>query len=138
MIVSIKLFYDICAMNPSSQQKEIQVSQEYRWIENGHILLWLIKDTCWALEFKPGGIFMIFPTVAVAFYILWRSRKVRAELFHNAAVCFWILANSAWMIGEFTDHDSRHIAVALFACGLLLLLVYYLFYFKKDRRYKLE
>jgi hypothetical protein len=119
-------------------KNDIRVAASYRWVENGHIFLWLIKDTCWALEFKPGGIIMIFPTVFVAFYILWRSRKVRPEFFHNIAVCAWILANSTWMIGEFWEYDARPIAVALFSVGLLVLLVYYIFYFKKDRDYDLS
>lgn len=121
-----------------TEQKAIQVSPAYRWIENGHILLWLVKDTCWALEFKPGGIFMIFPTIFVAFYITWRSRHIRAELFHNIAVCLWIMANSAWMAGEFYEQETRHYAVVLFSIGLLLLIIYYLFYFRKDRKYDLS
>lgn len=105
----------------------------YRWIENGHILLWLIKDTFWAMEFKPGGIFMIFPTLAVAIYLLWRSRRVRGELFHNIAVCIWITANSIWMAGEFYDKETRPIAAGLFISGLIVLAIYYLCYFRKDR-----
>ena len=112
----------------------VQVSQQYRWLENAHIFLWLIKDTCWALEFEPGGLFMIVPTVTVAFYLTWKSRNVRGELFHNIAVCFWILANSAWMLGEFVEHEARPYAVVLFLCGLGVLLFYYIFYFRKDNR----
>ena len=112
---------------------EIHIAPKFRWIENAHIFLWLIKDTCWAMEWKPGGIFMIFPTIGVAFYILWRSRRVRSELFHNLAVCFWIIANSVWMIGEFVEHESRPYAVVFFVTGLLLLAIYYIFYFRKDQ-----
>lgn len=133
-----KQFSNICVMKTGNEEKEIKVSPSFRWIENGHILLWLIKDTCWALEFKPGGIFMIFPTLFVAFYILWRSRHIRTELFHNIAVCLWIMANSVWMIGEFYDYETRHYAVFLFAGGLAILIIYYLFFFKKDRQYRLQ
>jgi hypothetical protein len=112
----------------------IQVSQQYRLLENAHILLWLIKDTCWALEFKAGGVFMVIPTIAMAFYITWKSRKMRGELFHNIAVCFWILANSAWMLGEFVEHEARPYAVVLFLCGLGVLFFYYIFFFRKDNR----
>ncbi len=76
---------------------------------------------------------MIFPTLAVAFYILWKSRYIRAELFHNIAVCLWIMANSVWMIGEFFDVEARHYSVMLFLTGLTLLIVYYVFFFKKDK-----
>ena len=121
-------------MSNLSNEPQIQISQRYRWIENAHILLWLIKDTCWALEFKPGGIFMIIPTVGVAFYITYQGRNVRSELFHNIAVCLWILANSVWMLGEFFDHDTRIYAASLFITGLAVLGVYYALYFKKDRK----
>lgn len=119
-------------------QSTIHVAPGFRWLENAHILLWLIKDTCWALEWKPGGVIMIFPTVSVAFYLMWKSRKVRAELYHNIAVCFWILANSTWMVGEFNDSDFRIYAAGLFGCGLVVLAVYYIFFFKKDRVYNLS
>ena len=105
----------------------------YRILENSHILLWLVKDTCWAMEFKPGGIVMIFPTLAVGIYLTIRSRHIRSELFHNLAVILWIMANSAWMIGEFMDKDARPIAVGFFSTGLLLLIIYYTFYFRKDK-----
>jgi hypothetical protein len=124
--------------NQSTPRENIHVSTTYRWVENGHILLWLIKDTCWAMEWETGGTVMIFPTLAVAFYITWKSRIVRAELFHNIAVCLWIIANSVWMVGEFYDKETRHFAVMIFATGLILLVFYYLVYFKKDKQKERE
>jgi hypothetical protein len=118
----------------SHDQHTIHISPTFRWIENAHILLWLIKDSCWAMEWKQGGIFMIFPTLTVALYILWKSRSIRAELYHNIAVVFWISANSIWMIGEFTEQEYRPYAVVLFTIGLSVLAIYYAFFFKKDRR----
>ncbi len=106
---------------------------KFRWLENFHIVLWLIKDTCWALEFRSGGIIMIVPTVAVAFYLLWRSRHYRQEAVHNLAVCIWIVANASWMLGEFYGHDLRPVAVGLFATGLTILLVWYLSWFINRR-----
>jgi hypothetical protein len=86
------------------------------------------------MVWKPGGIFMIFPTLTVAIYILWKSRIVRTELYHNLAVVFWISANSVWMIGEFTEVDYRPYAVVLFCIGLSVLAIYYAFFFKRDKR----
>ncbi len=108
----------------------------HRLIENAHIFLWLLKDTCWVLVWKPGGIFMIFPTLSVAFYILWRSRHSRPEFFHNLAICLWICANSVWMVSEFLGVDKiyKKYAVMIFATGIALLLVYYIFFFSKDRK----
>ncbi len=97
-----------------------------RKLENTHILLWLIKDTCWVLEYKLMGVLMILPTVFVAFYLSYLSRNDRKEFLHNLAVCCWILANSTWMIGEFYLNDStRPIAAAFFILGLTFVGVYY-------------
>lgn len=76
---------------------------------------------------------MIAPTVTIAFYLMYRSRKIRSELYHNVAVCMWIMANSTWMMGEFMDKDLRGVAVVLFVIGLITLGVYYTLFFKKDR-----
>jgi hypothetical protein len=39
-----------------------------RFIENFHIVLWLIKDSCWLVQFKIGGVIMIVPTIGMALY----------------------------------------------------------------------
>lgn len=97
-----------------------------RDFENFHILLWLIKDTCWLLELHTAGIISIIPTVGFAIYITVRRRKIIKELIHNIAICFWILANSTWMIGEFFYNDStRPIALWFFASGLVLVATYH-------------
>lgn len=117
-----------------SKDKHVYVAPVPRWIENGHIFLWLIKDTCWVLVWRPGGIFMIFPTLSVAFYILWRSRRNRSEFFHNLAICLWICANSVWMVSEFLNVDKlyKKYSVVLFGMGIFMLLFYYIFYFRQD------
>jgi len=98
-----------------------------RKYENMHIALWLLKDTCWVMDFKPAGLFMIVPTLSVAFYLTWYLRKEKAELLHNLAVCFWIMANSVWMIGEFYFEDgTRPYAIVFFAAGIICIATYYL------------
>ena len=97
-----------------------------RNLENTHILLWLIKDTCWVLNFKPLGVFMILPTIFMAVYLTILSRKDHKELLHNIAVTCWILANSVWMIGEFFFNDStRLLAASFFIIGLISISIYY-------------
>jgi hypothetical protein len=99
-----------------------------RRFENVHILLWLIKDLCWVTLSQTLGVIMIVPTVTLAFFIAWLSRADKAELFHNLAVCCWIMANSVWMIGEFYYNDNtRTIAAVFFVIGLLFIVTYYLF-----------
>jgi hypothetical protein len=101
--------------------------QKIRNLENTHILLWLIKDTCWVLEFKLLGLIMILPTIAMAFYLSYLSRVDKKELLHNLAVSCWILANSVWMIGEFYLNDStRPIAAGFFILGLAFVAIYYI------------
>jgi len=69
---------------------------------------------------------MIIPTISVEFYITWKSRKNISELFHNIAVCCWIIANSIWMTGEFYFEDSlRGPASVFFSFGLISVLLYY-------------
>ncbi|MFM7177413.1 MAG: hypothetical protein ACKOKB_02750 [Bacteroidota bacterium] len=98
-----------------------------RQYENLHIFLWLIKDTCWIMDWKPAGLFMILPTIFVAIHITWIRKGIRSDLFHNLAVCLWISGNSIWMLGEFFyDDGTRTIAVLFFAAGLISVLYYYL------------
>jgi hypothetical protein len=69
---------------------------------------------------------MIAPTLALAVYITVRNKEDKAELAHNLAVCFWICANSIWMIGEFFYEDTfRPQAIVFFILGLLTMLFYY-------------
>ena len=93
--------------------------------ENIHILFWLVKDFCWSLEIKWLALFMILPTVSLAIIIFCNSRNIHSDAFHNFAVCFWILANSVWMIGEFIEVDFRMLAATLFFVGLTTLIFYY-------------
>jgi len=103
-----------------------------RQYENLHIALWLVKDTCWVMSFKIGGIIMIIPTLTVALHLAWRSRKNMNDLFHNIAVCLWITANATWMTGEFFYFDTlRPYATVLFALGLIVVSFYYLVLFPK-------
>lgn len=102
------------------------IDDKSRRFENFHILLWLVKDLCWVLDFKAAGVFMIVPTVGVAIYITWLLRKSRTELLHNLAVVCWICANSVWMFGEFYLKDgTRGIAATFFITGLLLVGYHY-------------
>ncbi len=96
-----------------------------KW-SNIHIVLWLIKDFFWIADYKFAGTIMILPTFGVAIFNTIYFRHLKSELFHNLAVCCWIMANSIWMIGEFYFHDSTRLyAKILFILGILLLMVYY-------------
>lgn len=97
-----------------------------RATENLHILLWLIKDTCWVQDYRVLGVTMIAPTIAVAIYLAARTRQAREEFIHNVAIVFWLCANSIWMIGEFFYNDgTRPFALVFFALGLLTLAIHY-------------
>jgi len=100
--------------------------RQLRGKENLHIVLWLIKDFCWIMMYRPLGMLMIAPTLALALHLTWQYRHLRSELFHNLAVTSWIVANSVWMTGEFFFDDSlRPLASIFFFTGLGFILYFY-------------
>jgi hypothetical protein len=106
-----------------------------REYENFHIVLWLLKDTCWLMEWKLEGIIMIVPTIAAALHITWLGRRNTANLFHNLAVSSWISGNAVWMIGEFFFDDTlRPFAKVFFSIGVMFLAVYYFGVLPKEKR----
>lgn len=106
-----------------------------RKLENLHILLWLLKDMSWLMMWRGFGIFMIFPTLACAIIITWKSRNYKSELFHNLAVICWISANSFWMITEFfgLEQQLKIFAAIPFSIGLILIITYHLKKFIKEK-----
>ena len=117
------------------QDKIYYIPARFRKVENMHILLWLIKDACWAMDFKWIALFMIIPTVTVALVITWQTRHIITEFIHNLAVVFWLLANCTWMVGEFMGWDEnlvgvyglRQFSLIPFGIGISILLYYYIF-----------
>ena len=109
-------------------------SPSIKKIENVHILFWLLKDIAWCLVWKPLGILMIAPTLFIAVFITYVHRNNTSDLVHNSSVVLWILANSSWMLCEFTgmEHSlfgtgipGKAPAVMFFVLGILLLLTHY-------------
>jgi hypothetical protein len=103
-----------------------------RHYENLHIPLWLMKDTCWMLQWKIMGTIMIFPTITIAIIIAIKSWQEKADEFWiNIAICFWIAANSFWMLCEFLHHDEfKNYAGYPFVSGMICVAF---FYFKRFR-----
>ena len=90
-----------------------------RHFENLHILLWLMKDTCWLMEWKTLGMAMIVPTIGVAIAITIKTFR-SDEFWINLAICFWITANSYWMCCEFFKHEElKYYAGFPFALGFV-------------------
>lgn len=98
-----------------------------RRFENLHILLWLIKDTSWLMEFKWLGTLMVVPTIAVAIHIAYLSfERKEIEFYLQLAICFWITANSYWMICEFVERvDLKNYALIPFLLGFISVFMYY-------------
>lgn len=118
------------------------IPSRFRRIENLHILFWLVKDLCWAMNFRYIGMLMIIPTMVAALMITWQTRKIFSERMHNLAVVFWIIANCTWMVGEFFGIDEgpyglRTMAIIPFSIGLLILASFYIrFYTQLKTRQK--
>ncbi|HVK46423.1 MAG TPA: hypothetical protein VM488_01235 [Pseudobacter sp.] len=119
-----------------STEKMYTIPDRFRKVENLHILFWLVKDICWCMSFKTVGIIMLIPTLTVAVLITWQTRKLKAELFHNLAVTFWICANGYWMIIEFLGKDDtlRVFTVIPFVIGLFFIVTYYVFILPRERK----
>lgn len=127
-------------MNDTPEPQYI-IPARYRKMENMHIIFWLLKDLAWCLVWKPLGLIMIVPTLAISIIIGWRTRSIKSELAHNMAITFWISANALWMISEFFGFDEtliggfitgKHLALFPFLIGVLLLLNYYVFQKRKE------
>jgi hypothetical protein len=125
--------------SPANQQV-YSIPLKFRRTENLHILFWLIKDISWAMLWRPLGMTMLIPTLAVAIVITWQTRNIIAELFHNLAVCFWITANGYWMIIEFFGYDEelRIYTSIPFSIGLFFIVAYYAVIAPRDRRKQKE
>ena len=110
---------------------------KYRKMENLHIVFWLFKDISWCMIWRPLGIIMIVPTLLISIIIAYRTRQYMSEVCHNVAICFWISANSYWMISEFLHFDTnilfgtytfKHLAIIPFVIGIVMLGYYYLWW----------
>ena len=119
-----------------STLKMYSIPDRFRKIENLHIIFWLLKDLSWAMLWRPIGMIMIVPTIAVAVMITWQTRKLKSELFHNLAVVFWIFANGFWMITEFfTMPDMyRYFTAIPFSFGIFVIAYYYIIVLPKEKR----
>jgi hypothetical protein len=97
-----------------------------RKYESMHIVFWLIKDSCWMMEWKWLGALMILPTVSLALYLVFKTTGTR-DIFINIAIFFWISANSFWMLMEFfNDNQYKNFAAIPFALGFCFVAIFYL------------
>ena len=99
---------------------------ELKKLENAHLPLWLLKDTCWMLQWKTAGIIMIFPTLAVAIWMIYHTRK-RNDKWINIATTFWIIGNSFWMSVEFFNVENclKMYTLIPFILGFIAVIIFY-------------
>ncbi len=119
----------------SSEPTSYSIPLSFRKLENLHIVFWLVKDVSWCLVWRPLGILMMLPTLAIAVIIFWRTRHLPTERAHNLAILCWIIANSYWMMSEFAGFDiypllgdaitGKQLALVPFSVGLIVLAVHY-------------
>lgn len=109
------------------------MSAHIRRYENVHIPLWLVKDICWMLQWKTLGVAMIIPTLSVAVFISYVTRKTD-EFFVNLAICFWIIANAYWMCCEFFGYEEyKDYAGFSFLLGFISVSWFYLQRFRRKK-----
>jgi hypothetical protein len=102
-----------------------------RLLENLHLPLWLVKDICWAMMWRPLGLIMIVPTISLAIFFVIRSRKVKQEFYPNLSIACWISANSVWMLDEFYALGIREFCLVFFSAGLISIIWWLIRYFPK-------
>lgn len=109
--------------------------QKIRHYENLHIPLWLLKDTCWMLQWRLMGTLMIIPTITIAIIItIFSFREKNDEFWINIAICFWIGANSFWMLCEFTKHEAiKDYAGIPFVAGMICVVCFYVQRIRKKK-----
>ncbi len=95
-----------------------------RKIENLYVICWLIKDMCWMMGYKTPAVFMILPTLLMAFYVMFQSNKSLGFLTVNIAMICWIAANSAWMLHDFYKLLPIIVSEILFTAGMVAMLIY--------------
>lgn len=100
--------------------------EKIRKFESMHIVFWLMKDTCWMMEWKWLGAVMILPTLSLAVYLVLKTTGTR-DFYLNVAIFFWISANSFWMLMEFfNENHYRDFAGIPFALGFCFVGLFYL------------
>ncbi|MFN4300033.1 MAG: hypothetical protein ACK4EX_09955 [Thermaurantimonas sp.] len=97
-----------------------------------HIPVWLAKDIAWLLVYKPLGVAMILPAVAVALHICIKTAFNKLLFYQNLAVLFWISANSTWMAGEFFHFAYKLPAVIFFIAGIISIIWHYVIELKSS------
>jgi len=103
----------------------VELWEKIKKFENLHIVFWLIKDSCWMMQFKWMGILMVVPTVIIAAFIVVMTRKT-VDIFINLAILSWICANSFWMYVEFfTTGELKLWASIPFSLGFIFVGIYY-------------
>lgn len=96
----------------------------FKFVENYHILFWLIKDISWCIEIKLLGVTMILPTIAVTIFTIYRTWN-KPDFWVNMSVLFWITANSYWMCMEFFGYlYLKNYAVIPFCLGFISFFIY--------------
>ena len=96
-----------------------------RKFESMHIVFWLMKDSCWMLEYKLLGTCMIVPTLFLAFYLAVKTYGTR-DFYINMSILFWISANSYWMIMEFFFANyMKELAAIPFTLGFVFVALFY-------------
>ena len=77
------------------------------------------------LEWRVLGTAMILPTLGVAIYLAVRS-AAEDTFWINVAICFWISANSYWMLCEFYGREMyKDWAGVPFALGFVSVALFY-------------
>ncbi|HEY1045279.1 MAG TPA: hypothetical protein VGF79_02500 [Bacteroidia bacterium] len=93
-------------------------------LETAHIPLWLLKDICWLMEYRTAGMIIAVPTILVAFWVAFITRKDKKMFLPNVSIAFWIVANANWMTAEFYNLNTKPLSIYPFLAGVLVFVIF--------------
>ena len=87
----------------------VKLGDTWRNVEHLHTILWLLKDICWACEFKVLWIIFFTLTFILSVDFIWLSYKAPKMLIdtvHYVIQIIWLLANFTWALSELWLHSA--------------------------------
>jgi hypothetical protein len=85
-----------------------------------HIVSWLLKDAFWCLQLTIPAIVMIFPTIGLMFWMIYKHPEDRLE---NLTLSAWIMMNILWMLHELPTQWPKWPVYFPMALGSLLSII---------------
>lgn len=85
-----------------------------QYLEQLHVLFWILKDMLWCIELKPLAIGLGIITILYSIFVIYLKPRLL-----NFAILCWILANFFWMCSDFYSVNTSYFYIPLFLLGVI-------------------